>query len=357
MRILRDIFTSSGYEVTDSFRHDLVAEKNGMKTVIKLSYTPDPGELNEFAGQLTEGQGLYVIAGDADENILRKARAAGVRIWTRDDVALQIGRAVLADMEGKTAELDLIGTAVQKPVSKVEEVAQEAINAIFGTGTSSLVEQKAFEEPSFSLASKPTVSATERMAEVRYYRPGTSSPEPTLEDQDVEILSNAPEVPAEKPPLVQNAQSVPLTDDSIIMSLHSSPVNIQKDRALSIATPFVRGANSAILKFVPFWKYNYSLDVEHRYRSKIIDISGDGSGCLNALNGNVETMHLDDVRKTVAVPNVEYDVKMAVTTEDDARKQLLDMLIDEYTRDQGFDATQGMQLSLSTNGLSQQPKI
>jgi uncharacterized membrane protein YkoI len=87
--------------------------------------------------------------------------------------------------------------------------------------------------------------------------------------------------------------------------------------------------------------YDYSLNVEHRYRSKIIDISGDGSGYVNALNGNQEKMNLQNVQKTVTVPNVEYDVKMPVTTEDETTKKLLDDIIEEYTRDLRFDDTKG----------------
>ncbi|WP_340819786.1 hypothetical protein [Methanolobus sp. WCC4] len=344
---MRDIFTSSGYDVTESFRYDLVAEKNGLKTFIKLTDDPDISDINDFASQISGGNGLYVVAGDVSDQIIGQAAASGIGIWGRDDIALKIGRAVLADMEGTTAELDLLETVVKKPVSKVDEVAQEAINAIFGTGKSSLVEEKAFEEPAVSLAEKPPVQHTERVAEVKFYRPGAmSSAQPPVE-QDVEFIPNVPE------PVVQEVREeppVPVTsaapvnramDDHIVMSLHSAPVNISQERAFSISTPHVRGANVAVLKFVPFWKYSYSLNVEHRYRSKIIDISGDGSGCLNALNGNVETMHLDDIQSTVSVPNVEYDVKIPVTTEQEATRQLLDMIIEEYTRDLRFDATKG----------------
>ncbi|WP_292470245.1 hypothetical protein [Methanolobus sp.] len=341
MRILRDIFTSSGYEVTESFRYDLVAEKNGLKTIIKLSYSPDLAEISDFASQVTEGQALYVVADDAGEKVRRHAIASGVQVWGRDDVALKIGRAVLADMEGKTAELDLLETVIKKPVSKVDEVAKEAINAIFGTGTSSLVEQRAFEDPVRPLASKPHVPSVERVAEVKYYRPGTAASVQVPEDDGVEFLSNAPEIQEDTPVAASPEPTKSVTSNSIIMSLNSSPVNIPKDHAFSIATPHVRGANAALLKFVPFWKYNYSLNVEHRYKSKIIDISGDGSGCLNALNGHVESMHLDDIQKKIAVPDVEYDVKMPATTEDQARKQLLDMVVEEYTRNLRFDATQG----------------
>ena len=346
VRILRDIFTSSGYDVTESFRYDLVAEKNGLKTLIKLTYEPDISDISDFASQITEDNGLYVIAGDVDDAIFRQAAASGVGVWGRDDIALKIGRAVLADMEGTTAELDLLETVVKKPVSKVDEVAQEAINAIFGTGKSDMVVERSFEEPVVSLAEKPPVQNIERVAEVKVYRPGSMSSAQPDTEPEAQYEARAPEyiVPGVQEGPVEVALPAPVPevpDDSIVMSLHSSPVNISQEHAFSIATPHARGANSAVLKFVPFWRYSYSLNVEHRYKSKIIDISGDGSGCLNALNGNVETMHLDDIQKTVTVPNVEYDVKMPVTTEKEATDQLLATVIEEYTRDLRFDAAKG----------------
>ncbi len=341
VRILRDIFTSSGYDVTDSAGHDLVAEKNGFKTFIRLSYDPDIMEVRDFADQLSGGRGLYIIAGKTGKDILDQARAFGLTVWSRDDMALKIGRAVLADMEGNTSELDLVGTSVDKPVSKVDEVAKEAINAIFGTGSSPHVEKKVLEEPLVSAPPETTERSTGRITEVQYYRPRGVVEESSPEAMVIPDVSPAPE--KADPATVAPAPVRPydLSGAPVVMNLHSSPVNVSTDRAFSIAAPHVRGADSALLKFVPFWKYNYSLGVEHRYRSKIIDISGDGSGCINALNGNVESMHLDDIQKTVTVPDVEYDVKMPVTSEDEARKKLLDMLIEEYTRDLRFDDTQG----------------
>ncbi|WMW21831.1 hypothetical protein RE476_10685 [Methanolobus mangrovi] len=338
VRILRDIFTSSGYDVTDSFRYDLIAEKNDLKTFIKLSYNPDPLEVKEFASQITEGEGLYVIAGEANEEALRQAEASGLKVWSRDDLALKIGRAVLADMEGATGEFDLLETARKKPVNMSDEFAKQAINAIFGTGTSPHVEKAALEDSGVMYMPKPAIPAVERVAEVKYYRPRSMPYDSVPEETEIlEAPDVMEEAPVEAP--VAPVQNMPM--DSVIMNLRSSPVNVSGDRALSIAIPYVSGATTAVLKFVPFWKYDYSLGVEHRYKSKIIDISGDGSGCLNALNGNSESMRLNDVRESVVVPNVHYDVKTPVTTGEEARKQLLDMIVDEYTRDLRFDATQG----------------
>jgi hypothetical protein len=71
-------------------------------------------------------------------------------------MAVRIGRAILADMEGTTKDLQLLDVlCTKKPASSsVDEVAKEAINAIFGTGSSPHVEEKAHGSsvlsPSFS---------------------------------------------------------------------------------------------------------------------------------------------------------------------------------------------------------------
>jgi hypothetical protein len=347
VRILRDIFSSAGYEMSDSFRYDLIAEKDGTKTFFKLSYNPDLDDIRDFKSHVAEGQGLYILGSDVSESFLLQARDTGLTVWTRDDVATRIGRAILADMEGTTEELELLDAASVKdsPSSSVDEVAKEAINAIFGTGSSPHVEEKALDE---SLASRPPrapMIPDDNPMEVQYYRPRSAEPSVELAPE-ASYVSEAFTEPETEPEdkSSQEPLDVPETlasDEPIVMSLHSPAVNISLDNAYSIAAPHIRVANSAVLKFVPFWMYSYSLNVEHKYRSKIIDISGDGAGYLNALNGNQEELSLQNIQKTVAVPNVEYDVKMPVTTEDEATRILLESIVEEYTRDLRFDATQG----------------
>ncbi|MBP1910522.1 hypothetical protein [Methanolobus bombayensis] len=346
VRILRDIFISSGYDMSDSFRYDMVAEKNGIKTFIKLSYNPDLDDIKDFESQLTEGQGLYIMAGEVSDTFLLQALNCGLSVWTRDDLAAQIGRAILADMEGSTTELELLEPSAKKAaLNSVDEVAKDAIDAIFGTGSSPHVETSALEESLASRPPRPPVIPEETPTEVQYYRPRAEAPasEPAIEPSFVSETFEGPEAKSETEFLSGYTPSTTgsPSDDPVIMSLHSSPVNISVDRAYSIAAPHIRGANAAMLKFVPFWKFDYSLGVEHRYRSKIIDISGDGSGYINALNGNKEEMDLENIQKTVAVPNVEYDVKMPVTTEEEATDKLLNDIVEEYTRDLRFDDMQG----------------
>ncbi|MBN2109998.1 MAG: hypothetical protein JW705_02775 [Methanosarcinaceae archaeon] len=320
VRILRDIFSSAGYNVADSHRHDLIAEKSGRRTYVRLSSDPDLMELRDFVSQMPDGEGLYVVTGSAGSDILQYAEDSGIKVWDRDELSFQIGRAVLADMEGVASELDLLsGQSKRRATASsaspaisttlaADEIAKVAIDSIFGKGTAFKEKGPAEEGPSLFGNSKRI-------------------PEPVIANAPARQQSDVPEAA--------------LQADSILLNLHSAPVNMSREHAISTARSHVYNCRDILLKLVPFWKYEYCLSTEQRYRSKIIDISGEGSGCMNALNGNNEQLELYDIRESVAIPDVPYEVKHPVRTEEEARNELLVSIIDEHTKDLRFDNTQG----------------
>ena len=335
VRILKDIFTSAGYVVVDSYQHDLIAEKNAQKTFIKLAVHSDLAEMNSFLNMITGGDGLYVVTGKADRELLEHAQNAGIRVWDRDDVALQIGRAVLADIDGSAGELDLLGAPVKKVVSRADEAAKMAIDAIFGGGGSRREEPVAQGSPLLARMSQRAERVPERAFEIASERIPERSPEQTFEREP----AIAPSAPVQAIP--QREVPPALDPGSIILNLRAAPLNVTKDHAISIAKPHIYTYQDIILKLVPFWHYDYHLKSEQRYRLKIVDITGEGAGCLSALNGQNENFVLHDVRESIAIPDIPYEIRQSASTKDDARKNMLARIIEEHTKDLRFDNTQG----------------
>lgn len=58
--LLTNIFATSGHSVSESDTVDLIIEKNGTKTYIKLTTQPDISEINNFAAVVEDNIGLYV---------------------------------------------------------------------------------------------------------------------------------------------------------------------------------------------------------------------------------------------------------------------------------------------------------
>jgi len=296
LRILRDVFRSAGYSVNESSRYDLIAEKDGYKTMIKFGSEPDMSDVKFFADQVLEGTGLYVSTTDVNPDVKIYGEELGLIIWERDEVAMHIGRAVLADIEGTASELELVRTP-------------SAYSDNYSYSGSSEV------RPSADVFKGAVGSARDNV--IPSYH--SSMPASTFEPAMVPVHSL----------------------DAVHLELQAAPLKLTRDRAAVVGKPHVQIVQDVVLKLVPFWRYSYSLKVEKNYRSKIIDISGEGVGYLNALNGNISNIVISEVSDVLELPDNEYELKTQIITHVQAKDSILNMLIDEHTKDLRFDDTKG----------------
>ncbi len=296
LRILREVFRSAGYKVNESSIYDLAAEKDGYKTVIKFGSDPDMSDLKLFAGQVLEGVGLYVSTTDVHPDVKLYGEDLGLIIWDKDEVAMRIGKAVLADIEGTASGLDLV------------RVPSAYSNDSCLSGTS--------EPRPLSEVFRGTV-VSGRESVTPFYHP--------------EIFPS----PVAQIMVPEHAA------DPVHLELQAAPLKITRDRAAVVGKPHVQTVQAVALKLVPFWRYSYSLNVEKTYKSKIIDISGEGVGYLNALNGNISNIAVSEVSDVLELPDDEYELKTQVMTHTLAKDSILNMLIDEHTKDLRFDDTKG----------------
>jgi hypothetical protein len=286
---LKDIFTSSGYRIVDSSIADLIAEKDEKKMYIKFSNLLNTSYIEDFAYNIRDGAGLIVTPGNAPEEQIEYAKKKGVIVWDREELAYQIGNAVLADIEGESIELGKQSAPVEKATEEYIIADDKKKKPNVFTGTKNEVENRTIE-------SKPEVKS------------------------DVETI-----------PSVENK----------VIDLRSAPVNITGERAISIAKPHQRDVTNAALKFVPLWKYTYEIQAQRQFRSKIIDIEGDGEGYFNSMNEIFEDLELPEISNQTEVEVNDYEVKSPIVTKEEATKAIFERIIDQYTRDVKFDNTIG----------------
>ncbi len=101
LEILVDIFKSSGYNVTISSQCDILVEKNGHQAYVRCALQPDYEEIKAFSEKIEDCTGIYVMTQKTSGELIDYAAELGIHIWDRDELALQIGRAVLLNMEQK----------------------------------------------------------------------------------------------------------------------------------------------------------------------------------------------------------------------------------------------------------------
>ncbi|NYT19913.1 MAG: hypothetical protein GKC08_06475, partial [Methanosarcinales archaeon] len=280
--LLTNIFTTSGHSVSESDTVDLIVEKKDHRTYILLASQPDPAQIRNFADQIRDGVGLYVTMQKMEQELHDYATHLGLITWDRDELSLQIGKAVLADLEGNATELQLVAYNVDDMAMPIDQAATTSpgftgsFEVDYGTPAPS-------PEPFISSASQ--VSAKEEESGFNIW---ATSPEMQQADtignyqQSERTYMEAPVITAPEPQQAswQAPQPVPLT-----LNLHTAPIKLQKERASVMAKSEIGMPKEVVLKFVPFWNYAYAVKAEHRFKNKVIDISGQGQGCLNALNG------------------------------------------------------------------------
>jgi hypothetical protein len=120
---------------------------------------------------------------------------------------------------------------------------------------------------------------------------------------------------------------------TIKVMLRSIPVNIGKSDALSIAEAKVGAAKSQALKFIPVWYYNYSFNIRKKYKSKMVDLTGEGDGYIHALTGENSFIKYKDIMDNTFMPTQNYEIKQPLIQKKDALTKALNSIIREHTKE------------------------
>lgn len=95
------------------------------------------------------------------------------------------------------------------------------------------------------------------------------------------------------------------------------------------------------LKFIPFWKYDYSLDVIAKYKDITVPLSGKGSRVINAINKNVTPAPTVKPVEAIEIPDAPYNIEMTILTQEEANAMAMKAIIDEHSKTLRFKGTQG----------------
>ncbi len=115
--------------------------------------------------------------------------------------------------------------------------------------------------------------------------------------------------------------------------LRSVAVNIGKSEAFSIAEAKVGAIKRQQLKFIPIWYYRYSFNTQKKFKSRMVDLKGEGEGYVNAITGENFFGKCKDVQDSTFVPTQNYEIKQLRVEETEALNKAMDSVIREHTKD------------------------
>ncbi len=122
-------------------------------------------------------------------------------------------------------------------------------------------------------------------------------------------------------------------EKTIRIFLRSVAVNIGKADALSIAEAKVGPVKQQQLKFIPVWYYGYSFDTQKKFKSRMIDLKGEGDGYVNAITGENYFGKCKDIQDNTFVPTQHYEIKQPVVEKKEALNKATNAVIRENSKE------------------------
>lgn len=314
--VLEQIFSTYNYLVGAKKDFDLVAEKPNNNVVIKVLDNPAADDVKQFsdAAKAESAKGLIVSMAFFTEDVKKAAKQKDIMIWDRPELEKQIGKAVLMRLE---ADRDPFASSAAEETEAPAEPKEISVSALtqelYGSATAA---------PKAKAASAKAIKAEPK-------------PEPMPAKQEV---IEAEAEPAE----AVAAEPSDNGDEPIKLPIKAIPVKIKDTDAVKISGNIGRAEDVEVsLNFIPYWKYNFSLDVVSKYKDVTVPLSGKGSRMINAINKNVDAVPLVKPIDGVDIPDAPYNVSQALLTEEEARAMAMKTVILEHSKEIRFKGTQG----------------
>ena len=307
LNVIKEVFSTYNYSVSTLQQgFDLLAEKPGNRVGIKIVDDASVDDLKTFLAGLN-GNGLKVLLvtmASFSDDIKKLSSQKEVMLWDRAELERQIGKAVLTGYESAAPSKDLLG----KPASDISSL------------TSELYARSPERAP---VTEKP------------------QRPAPVVEEDNGEVIEAVEEEP-KKPAKAKAKPKEEEEPEGVSIPLHAIPLKIKDADALKISGAIGRSEDVEVsLKFIPYWKYDFVLDVQSRYRDLTIPLNSKGSKMINAINKTIDPAPAAAPVENVSLPDAPYNVEESVVTQEEATAMAVKAIIEENTKTVRFKGTQG----------------
>ncbi len=355
--LLRKTFQTLGFTILPKNDTTFYAQRTDGSYLVYFTENPTTTTMEMAKSMTPAGWGCIVATGVVvDENLRRTAGVVGVYLWDREEIERQIGRAMLFEVDQKSPASPVnIGEPppephelVQKPLPPPAE-SYDGLGEFFGASdkTEKRAEPikpgdqwdpiKPWPTPSKAQSSPPVFTPEQSSPPV--FTPGQSSP-PIFTPDEHSYLSGEPSYS---------------TDEPRELMLFSFPISVQPQDLHDLAN-MDRERMDMSLVFHPVWLLNYRIDKQDYFQNEAIDISGQGSLLLSALDGEIQPNPPVPPSRDITVPKVSYRVKEPVIKKDDALETALEEVIKRNTRIIRFKNTNGEAAVVEHRRFSPRPE-
>ena len=348
LNVIKEVFCTYNYSVSVAQQgFDLLAEKPGNRVAIKLVDDVSAEDLKQFLDGFKDNSVkiLFITMTGFSEEVRKLGKLHDLILWDRPELEKQIGKAVLLGCENASSPFAKTDIDVTADEAKPEVAASKPVAATptapLANELSSLTQElySHTPEPSVKPAARPQPVAEPEETPAVAKAKARAEARPKVEEEEEKPRAKAK--PREEP-VVAEEEETEEEESGASIPLHTLPIKIKDKDALKISGAIARAEDvEATLKFIPYWKYDYSLDVQSRYKDLTVPLTGKGSKMINAINKNVEPAPAVKPVENIDLPDAQYNVEQTIVTEEEANAMAIKAIIEENTKNLRFKAMQG----------------
>lgn len=320
LRLLLEMFKSYSYETSEGTFCDIVGKRQDYEIWVKCDIEGNINTLERFTQQANGKNSLYIttkkIKGGED-TVRKYAEDTGVMIWDRDAFARQVGIFMVENLSRETLESVVGNYCLESLLDQKKNFDPVSAFANSKNPANGVLPEFYHEE-----RTQPVDEQAEKFGFCSYIE-STEIPE---EDLTAAIFGNIGDK-AEKEPEKFHA------DKKETLGIRASAINMSIDRAVAAGKSNFGEVKDVVLKFVPYWKYTYTLKVDRKVGSDHVKMAASGEGLYNAVNGNEDDIELGDIGTQTEIPDIEYVMKQPKMTKEEAQKVILEKLKREHTQE------------------------
>jgi hypothetical protein len=347
-RLLVEMFKSYGYETVEGTFCDIVGRRQDYEIWVKCDLDGNLNTLERFTQQANGKNSLYITTKKVrggEETVRRYANDTGVIIWDRDTLARNVGAFMVENLSRETLESVVGNYCLESLLDQKKNFDPVSIFANSKNPSAGALPE--FYQPvdMESIRSRQRNEQTDSFGDFK-----------DLFDTAEEGINSNSSV-AEAPPAAQKREKryseyieapTPLPQSHDIpepvpgkfhagrketLGIHASKINMPIERAEAAGKASFGEVKDISLKFVPYWKYSYTLQVDRKIGNDQVKMSAAGDGMLNAVNGLEDNIELGDVGTQTEIPDIEYVMKQPQVTKEEAQKMIVEKLKKAHTKE------------------------
>jgi len=301
--LLRKAFESLGFSILPRDDATFYAQRDDGSYMVTFASNPSASTVEQIKATTPKGLG-GILATDVvvDETLQRITSEAGVYLWDREEIERQIGRAMMFEAGNQTkSRPEGLASPPPRPLEPLESSPPLADEAYDGLGAFFGSADKIMSSP------EPTpIKPTD------YWAPSKPWPEQLTPD------SEAPGISSTRP-------AIPVSEHREL-TLFSFPIDVMPPDLPALAHMQADDIDITLM-FQPIWLLNYRIDKQEFYREQVIELSGQGSLLLSAIDGKPQPNPPVPPKRGVTVPGVVYRIKEPVID----RAEALEVALEEVT--------------------------